>query len=294
MAVRLLRLVPLLAVLVVSAALAVSPGLAAPAQAAPVPAWTPVHLDARSPALPGGVLRSEVELVVGGRTRTFRLLVPPGLTAPAPLVVGLHGLYRTADATDAAMGLLAEAPRRGFLAAYPVGVGASWNAGRCCGRAAAEQVDDLALLRRLVEVVSAAHPVDRMRVTAVGWSNGGMLALRAACEAPGLFTAVAVVAGADVTGRPCAGVTATMVVHGMRDGVVPPAGAAALGTVLPPLAQTVAALERRGAAAGVRTAVVRLPGEGHGWPTTRSASGYDTTRHVLDFLLRSRPPLKRR
>lgn len=268
---------------------------AVPAQAAAPTGWSSVRLDAATPRLPSGApLRAEVQVVVDGRTRTFRVLVPPGLPSPAPLVVGLHGLYKTVEATDAAMRLLEQAPRRGFVAVYPVGVGASWNAGRCCGRAVAERVDDVAFLRRVVVEVSAAHPVDPARVTAVGWSNGGMLAHRVACEAPGLFTAVAVVAGADVTGRPCAGATATMVVHGMRDGVVPPAGAAALGTVLPPLARTVAALERRNAAAGVRTAVVRLPAEGHGWPTTRTASGYDTTGHVLDFLLRSRPALRRR
>lgn len=259
------------------------------------PGWTTVRLNAATPRLPSATaLRADVQLVVDGRPRTFRVLVPPGLPSPAPLVVGLHGMYRTAGSTDAAMQLLEQAPRRGFVAAYPIGVGASWNAGRCCGRAAAERVDDLAFLRRLVEVVSTAHPVDRTRVTAVGWSNGGMLAHRAACEAPGLFTAVAVVAGADVTGRPCAGATATMVVHGLRDGVVPAAGGAALGTVLPPLAQTVAALERRGAAGGVRTVVVRLPTEGHGWPTARGTGGYDTSRHVLDFLLRSRTALRRR
>jgi hypothetical protein len=53
-------------------------------------------------------------------------------------------------------------------------------------------------------------------------------------------------------------------------------------------------LERRSAATGVRTAVVRLPGDGHGWPTTRTPSRYDTTRHVLDVLLRSRTALRRR
>ncbi len=278
----------------VAALSALAVTLAVPAQAA-APGWTAVHLDAATAALPPGTpLRADVRLVVDGRQRSFRLLVPHGLPSPAPLVVGLHGLYRTTDATDAAMRLLEQAPQRGFIAAYPTGVGASWNAGRCCGRAAAEGVDDVALLRRLVAEVSAVHPVDRTRVTAVGWSNGGMLAHRTACEAPGLFTAVAVVAGADVTGRPCAGATATMLVHGLRDTVVPPAGGAALGTTLPPLARTVAELERRGAAGGVRTAVVRLPGEGHGWPSTGTASGYDTTRHVLDFLLRSRPALKRR
>ena len=276
------------------AALVSTVALAVPAQAAAPAGWSAVRLDATTPRLPSGPLRAEVQVVVDGRTRTFRVLVPPALPSPAPLVVGLHGLHTTREATEAAMRLLEQAPRRGFVAVYPAGVGASWNAGRCCGRAAAERVDDVAFLRRVVAEVAAAHPVDRTRVTAVGWSNGGMLAHRAACEAPGLFTAVAVVAGADVTGRPCAVATATMVVHGLRDGVVPAAGGARLGTVLPPLAQTVAALERRGAAAGVRTAVVRLPAEGHGWPTTRTTSGYDTSGRVLEFLLRSRPALRRR
>jgi polyhydroxybutyrate depolymerase len=265
---------------------------AVPAQAAVPSGWSTVRLDAATPRLPAGPLRADVRVVVDGRARTFRLLVPAGLPTPAPLVVGLHGLYRTTDATEAAMRLLEQAPVRGFVAAYPAGVGASWNAGRCCAQARAQGVDDVALLRRLVGEVAAVHPVDRTRVAAVGWSNGGMLAHRAACEAPGLFSAVAVVAGADVTGRPCAGATATMVVHGLRDGVVPAAGGAALGTVLPPLARTVADLQRRAAGAGVRTAVVRLPGEGHGWPSTRTSSGYDTTRHVLDFVLRPRPPLR--
>ena len=277
------------------AALASTVVLAVPAQAAAPPGWSAVRLDVATPRLPsGGPLRAEVQVAVDGRTRTFRVLVPPGLPSPAPLVVGLHGLHKTVEATDATMRLLEQAPRRGFIAVYPTGVGASWNAGRCCGRAVAQRVDDVAFLRRVVAEVAAAHPVDRTRVTAVGWSNGGMLAHRAACEAPGPFTAVAVVAGADVTGRPCADATATMVVHGLRDSTVPAAGGSTLGTVLPPLAQTVAALEGRGAAAGVRTSVVRLPAEGHGWPTTRTVSGYDTTGRVLDFLLRSRPSLRRR
>jgi polyhydroxybutyrate depolymerase len=276
------------------AALASTVVLAGPVQAAAPAGWSSVRLDAASRLPSDGPLRAEVQLVVDGRTRTFRVLVPPGLPSPAPLVVGLHGLHKTVEATDAAMRLLEQAPRRGFIAVYPVGVGASWNAGRCCGRAVVDRVDDLAFLRRVVAEVAAARPVDRTRVTAVGWSNGGMLAHRAACEAPGLFTAVAVVAGADVTGRPCSGATATMVVHGLRDGVVPAGGGATLGTLVPPLAQTVAVLERRGSAYGVRTSVVRLPAEGHGWPTTRTVSGYDTTGHVLDFLLRSRPVLRRR
>lgn len=247
------------------------------------------------PAPPDRSWAAQVSLVVDGRPRSFSVAVPAGLPARAPLVLGLHGLYATREAAEATMQLRREAAARRVIVAQPAGWSASWNAGRCCGRAAAAGVDDVGFLRRVVDEVDRVHPVDRSRVSAVGYSNGGMLAHRVVCEAPGLLSAVAVVAGADLTGPSCAGAlaTATMVVHGGRDTTVPEAGLRSspfLGTSLPALAATTAALERRNAPAGVRTLLVRLPTEGHGWPTTRSASGYDTTRHVLDFVLRSRRP----
>ena len=269
--------------------------------ATPASAAEPVHrLTAQvphlAPAPPDRPWSGSVQLVVGGRPRSFSVLVPAGLPARAPLVLALHGLYSTPERAEAAQQLRREAAARGVIVVHPAGDSASWNAGRCCGRSATARVDDVGFLRRVVDEVGHLHPVDPSRVSAVGWSNGAMMALRVVCDAPGFLSAVAVVGGADVTGSSCPGAVATptIVVHGARDTVVPEAGlrsSAFLGTAVPALATWTAALERRNAPAGVRTLVVRLPGEGHAWPSTGSPSGYDATRHVLDFVLRARRPL---
>jgi polyhydroxybutyrate depolymerase len=97
---------------------------------------------------------------------------------------------------------LAESNR--FLVVYPDGVGVkvggteqlrTWNGGYCCGRAVADDVDDVVFLRTLVDEIAARHPVDRARVTAMGHSNGGIMAYRLACEASDVFVAVALQAG---------------------------------------------------------------------------------------------------
>ena len=72
----------------------------------------------------------------------------------------------------------------------------SWNAGGCCGQAAQHDVDDVAFIKSLVAAVDPGHRtimtlVDDLRT--VGYSNGGRLAYKLACSAPGLFDGTAVV-----------------------------------------------------------------------------------------------------
>jgi polyhydroxybutyrate depolymerase len=68
----------------------------------------------------------------------------------------------------------------------------SWNAGFCCRAARAAGVDDLAFIKKVVRRALAQPDADQQRVYLVGYSNGGRMALRVACAAPRLFTAVAV------------------------------------------------------------------------------------------------------
>lgn len=63
-----------------------------------------------------------------------------------------------------------------------------WDAGICC---TTESVDDVDYLERVVADIDRTWPVARGRVGALGLSNGGMLALRAACQRPKLFGTVA-------------------------------------------------------------------------------------------------------
>ncbi len=70
-----------------------------------------------------------------------------------------------------------------------------WDAGLCC---TSGPVDDVGYLKRLVNNVARSWTVDHTRVGAMGLSNGGMLALRTACQRPDLYpTAVALAAVYD-------------------------------------------------------------------------------------------------
>ncbi|MCD2191883.1 hypothetical protein LQ327_00575 [Actinomycetospora endophytica] len=62
-------------------------------------------------------------MLVGGRTRSFRMYRPTGLRAPAALVVMLHGGGGSARGAETRYGRDPVAARSGFLVAYPDGVG---------------------------------------------------------------------------------------------------------------------------------------------------------------------------
>lgn len=68
----------------------------------------------------------------------------------------------------------------------------TFDAGICC---TTEPVDDVGYLTRIVDDVDRRWPVNRRRVGVTGLSNGGMLALRAACERPDVFRAAVALAG---------------------------------------------------------------------------------------------------
>ena len=134
-----------------------------------------------------------------GRTRRFHLRLPSdgAVRTPVSLVLNLHGLYQAPPLQELLSNLTAKALARGWVVAYPAGIGRSWNAGSCCGRARAEGVDDVRFLRKLVAQLGRELCIDRRRVYATGMSNGGLMSYRLACEASDLFAAVAPVAAVE-------------------------------------------------------------------------------------------------
>ncbi|MGH6631592.1 MAG: alpha/beta hydrolase family esterase, partial [Burkholderiales bacterium] len=94
------------------------------------------------------------------------------------------------------------ADRDGYIAVYPNGTGGiggrflTWNAGSCCGRAAANRIDDVGFSLALLDDLGRRVTVDTTRIYATGLSNGSMMAYRLAAEAPHRVAAVAGVAGA--------------------------------------------------------------------------------------------------
>jgi polyhydroxybutyrate depolymerase len=147
-----------------------------------------------------------------GLARSYRVHVPAGYDGaqPLPLLVALHGGGGNMDyqADDTRYGLISAAEREKFIVAFPNGYSrlgsgkfATWNAGKCCGDARDDRVDDAGFLRRMVDELGRRLSVDRNRVYATGMSNGGMMSYRLACEAPDVFRAIASVAGTDNTER---------------------------------------------------------------------------------------------
>jgi polyhydroxybutyrate depolymerase len=269
--------------------------------------------DPRCAGKGGPAGRFERTLTSRGRERSYVLHVPGAYdtTRPAPLVLVFHGYTR--DPADAAeishLDRIAE--QRGFLVAFPAGIGGSFNAGACCGAARFTGIDDAGFAADLVDALAAERCVDPKRVYAAGFSNGGFLAHRLACEASGRFAAIASVSGVLGVGT-CSPVRPVPVlqIHGTADPVVPYGGNPVLG--YPSVAATMTgwaardgcattAVERSrqgaarcerwpGCSAGADVDLCTIDGGGHDWPGGGSAwgdggppAGFVATTEIVDF-----------
>jgi polyhydroxybutyrate depolymerase len=133
-----------------------------------------------------------------------RLHLPASGTSKLPLLVFLHGLG--GSGADLVEGLrldeMAEALGFAFLA--PEGMTDRsgrrfWNATDSCCNFDRLEVDHVQLLRQWITQAIQSPRVDPERVYIVGFSNGGFMAYRAACEIGQLLRGVVSIAGAGLT-----------------------------------------------------------------------------------------------
>lgn len=173
------------------------------------------------------------EIDFGGLTREYDLQIPLSYdgTVPVPLVFDFHGYSSNKDQQKLVSGFSDLAEDEGFIVVRVNGFGVlrSWNGGDfCCGQAQSQALDDVGLVRAIVEEVSASACVNPRRIYATGISNGGALSHRLACEAADLFAAAAPVAypidrdpfSQCQPSRPIA----VMHLHGRSDTIVPYSG----------------------------------------------------------------------
>lgn len=231
--------------------------------------------------LPGSTTTVETEMTYDGRPRSFVLHIPDGLLAPAPLVVALHAHSHTTTKVREITRLEALADKEGFVVAFPGGAGGSWNAGTCCRPSSTNAVDDVAFLDEVIAQTRSRVAIDPLRISITGGSNGGMMAVRYACERAGSVAAVAVVAGPLVADCTPARPVPVLVLHGADDGVIPLAGGdnAKLDVRFPPVEASLEPFRRAGG--DVRVQVV--PGAGHIW-MTQELHGVDATRVIWAWL----------
>ena len=151
-----------------------------------------------APQIVGDTRALEIDLRFDGYDRSYVVHVPPALNPaePHPLVLSFHGQGSGAlDQMDLSQ-LNVTADARRFLVVYPEGLFGSWNAGACCGRSAADAIDDVAFVRAIVSDLRQKVCVDTRRIYATGMAWGASFTHRLACDAPDLIAAAAPVSGA--------------------------------------------------------------------------------------------------
>ncbi len=177
--------------------------------------------------------RSILNVPFEGQVR--RTIVVDAGVGPRPLIIGLHGGGSNPDQFERQSRLSVACSERGWHVAYPSGVGwggmLTWNAGHCCGISQMMNVDDVGFLDVLITLLK-----DQLAATHVflaGFSNGALMALRAACELlPGTIDGICSSAGSTWF-DPVYPIPA-MFIHGLDDLNVPILGGTGSGNVLQP------------------------------------------------------------
>ena len=136
-------------------------------------------------------------LQVNGLERSYVLYIPSGLdpAQPAPVILGFHGGFGSPKDFTRVTDLPTQAGNVGFVVVLPEGYRRSWNAGDCCGPAQRQNIDDVTFIKLLLDDLASVVKIDPRRVFATGFSNGGKLSYRLACELSDRIAAIAPVSG---------------------------------------------------------------------------------------------------
>lgn len=178
-----------------------------------------------------------------GIEREYFIHVPDGVALPAPVVYAVHGYTSTATGFEAAHSMNPHADDNGYIAVYPQGshfvvdepTGSSyrvtsWNdlaanlgpkdegphcvadadaypcpaeCGECNRCAWTGCYDDVGFFEKMMDQVEMEFSTDSGRTYLLGVSNGGMMALRLACNLSDRFTAVAPIIAQLAPGYAC-------------------------------------------------------------------------------------------
>ena len=177
------------------------------------------------PAPPSGTFVVSIEH--DGLEREAVVYVPasydPGTSTP--LVLNFHGFGGLAEYHLEEADLRPQADRTGGLLVVPQGSlldGSShWNPA-LPGGDNKSSADDFGFVAALLEAVREQYPYDAGRVSAVGYSNGGMMALGLACQRSELIASAGSVSGAMLD-ESCdlAHPLSIITLHGTADSVIP-------------------------------------------------------------------------
>jgi polyhydroxybutyrate depolymerase len=223
------RVAGLLALAIAVAACRTTPSAAPPAadteRAAAAAVAALPSTGCRSGTLPATLVGERRTVIVDGLARSYLLDAAGGpADQPRPLVLAFHGFGHFAAGLRANLGFPELAARGELVAIHAEGrdgvkllnrVARGWDI-------APEDTTDVAFVRALLDDVERERCIDRRRIFATGFSNGGFLANLLGCQLADRLAAVASVAGGRALDA-CAPAMPMPILffHGTADQVVP-------------------------------------------------------------------------
>jgi len=250
-------------------------------------------------------------LVSSGQKRDYLLHVPPKYdrAKPTALVISMHGaaLWPAAQMKTTQWNKVAD--EQGFIVVYPSGTGFP----RIFPMEGDALTADVRFISDLIDTLEAGYNIDRSRIYADGFSNGGGMAFALSCTLSDRIAAVGIVAGAQLLpwswctdSRP----VPMIAFHGTADPIVPyeggrtsksptrmpfpsvrkwTAGWAARNrcgaeAVESAVAGHVSRLEYTKCAEGATVVLYTVGGGGHSWPGGRPIAEWwvGPTSHEID------------
>ena len=188
-------------------------------------------------------------LEIGPTSRKAILELPGGhnVSHKLPLVVALHGYTSSGLGVSGFFDLIDSIHENGHLLLRPDGTISAtgqrfWNATDACCNIWGQEVDDVSWLTSLINEAITYHGADPEGIIIVGYSNGGFMAHRMACERGDMLRSIISLAGAthyDFNDCPNTGYPNVLQIHGTSDSVIFYEGGAILGDNYPAASQTV-------------------------------------------------------
>jgi polyhydroxybutyrate depolymerase len=165
-----------------------------------------------------------IQITSSGSKRTFDVFIPSILSDndPRPTIFMWHGFSGSPSKVMEFTNINKEAEQKRWFAVYPKGTGliSGFNGAGCCPGVFA---NDVQFAKDIITWLKTELCVDADNVFSTGFSNGGFMSNRLACEVPELFKAIAPHSGTigkSYNCNPSKGVP-VLLFHGDADPTVP-------------------------------------------------------------------------